>query len=155
MSPTTSAGLAGRSLVTLFEVRGALSEREFSKRLVEFAKKKGYLVNHVYPLRTPSGMRTSTTLRGLPDLMFVGRGHTLWVEVKGPKTPVSAEQLVVLDRFAELCPTNRCWLLRPRDDWELIGRWIVWPEEAPRRYGWDEKTLAAATNTKAGRTAKR
>jgi hypothetical protein len=87
--------------------------------------------------------------------MAVGRGHTLWIETKGVLTAVDAEQLHVLDRFAELCPTNRCWLIRPTDDLQEIANWIWWPETSPVRFGWDETTLARAVKNRARKTTKR
>jgi hypothetical protein len=141
--------------VTLFSAPPQLTERQFSNILIEALHRFGYLVNHVYPLQTKTGFRTSTTLKGLPDLMAVGKGHTLWIEVKGPKTAIYADQLHVLDRFAELCPTNRCWLLRPSDDWQAIAQWIAYPEDAPRRFGWTPEMLERVMRNRAGKTTRR
>lgn len=140
---------------SLFGVRD-MTERDFqSGVLVPCLKDAGYLVSHVFRLRTSNGeWRTSCTLKGLPDLMGVGRGHTLWIEVKGPKTPITIDQLLVLDAFADGCPTNRCWVLRPNDDWDAIVQWIYYPADAPVRYGFDDEMIRRAARNPTRRTSK-
>jgi len=141
--------------VTVSAPPPVLSEAEFQRALIDRFKECGYLVNRVYRLRTQSGAwLTSTTLKGLPDLMAVGRSCTVWTEVKSAVGAVSAEQLVVLDAFAEI-ETNRCWLVRPTDDLQAIANWIQDPLSAPRRFGFDAGTLGAALRTKSGKTTRR
>lgn len=43
---------------------------------------------------------TSPSLNGLPDDLFVRRGHYLWIEFKAPGEEPSAQQL---KRHAEMC----------------------------------------------------
>ena len=97
---------------------------------------------------------TSTTLKGLPDVMAVGRSVTLWIEVKSVHGPVHAEQLQVLEAFAEI-ETNRCWLVRPTDDLQALANWIERPADAPRRFGWDPAMLESALKNTSLRTSRR
>ena len=141
--------------MTLFpDALKLLSEKEYQDAIVARLKDCDYLVNHTYRLKTDSGAwRTSTTLKGMPDLMAVGRGHTLWIEVKTAGGAVSAEQLVILDTFARV-ETNRCWLVRPTDDLQSLADWIERPANAPRRFGFDEATLQSALRNSTRTTRK-
>lgn len=143
--------------MTLFPVRDLklMSEAEYQKAIIKSCTKAGYLVNRVYKMKTNRGAwLTSTTLVGLPDLMAIGRGHTLWIEVKTANGPVSAEQLLLLDRFADI-DSNRCWLVRPTDDLQLLANWIARPADAPRRFGFDDAMLVAAQINSTGKTTKK
>jgi|GEM_PF-2190593 hypothetical protein len=143
--------------MSLFELRSQVGESTFQKEvLIPGLKKFGYLVNYVFRMKTSDGRwLTSTTLKGLPDIMAVGHGCTLWIEVKGPHTAISAAQVIVLDFFAGACPTNRCWLLQPTDDWQMIANWIARPLDAPQRYGWSAALLDWAQKNPTGKTTKR
>lgn len=130
-----------------------VTEKEWQRTVVEGLQHFGYLVNHVYPLATKDGnYRTSTTLKGWPDLTGIGRqaraGWMLYIECKGVTTPTTPEQLVVLDTLAAN-PQSRCWLLRPLDNagvTELV-KWIARPWEAPVRFGWTDEQLQRARAT--------
>lgn len=119
---------------------GLIKERAWQETLIEGFERFGYLVNHVYPLRTEHGWRTSTTLKGWPDLTAIGKAHTVFVEVKGEKTPVEQAQLDVLELLAGT-PGHRCWILRPCDNagMQEIVRWMVYPAQAPVRWGFYER----------------
>ena len=143
--------------MTLFDLRAQVGESDFQKKvLIPALKRFEYLVNYVFTMQTKDGRwLTSTTLKGLPDIMAVGHGHTLWIEVKGAHGAISAAQVIILDRFAELVPTNRCWILDPTDDWQAIANWIARPEDAPRRFGWSPGLLDWAQKNPAGKTTRR
>lgn len=126
-----------------------VSEKLWQRTLVEGFETFGYLVNHVYPLATKTGYRTSTTLKGWPDLTAIGTGsragYLVFVECKGPKTPIDADQLVVLDALAR-SEDARCWLLRPasHEGMREIVEWMRDPASAPVRYGFDAEMVARA-----------
>ena len=118
------------------------TEKEWQRALEDAFGYFGYMVNHVYPLQTKTGYRTGTTLRGWPDLTAIGTGtrggFLIFIEVKGPKTPVEAEQLVVLDELSKGVNV-RAWLLRPATvPLEDIVGWMARPWDAPSRVGFDE-----------------
>jgi hypothetical protein len=122
------------------------TEKGWSASLIEGFHFFRYLTNHVYPLATKTGFRTSTTLKGWPDLTAIGTGQRagwlIFIEVKGPKTAVAAEQIDVLE-WLSASPQALCWLLRPQDDEgrAAVTRWMARPWEAPRTFGWDRATL--------------
>ena len=131
-----------------------LSEKDFQAALIDRFKECDYLVNRVFTTRNARGIwLTTTTLKGLPDVMAVGRGHTCWVEVKREGGSVRVDQLLVLDAFAEI-ETNRCWLVRPTDDLQALANWIERPADAPRRFGWDAGMLESALKNTSQRTSK-
>ena len=139
--------------MTLFQIEN-LTERQLQKeKLVPFLVLERYKVNQVYKLQTKTGRwLTSTTLVGLPDVMAVGRGHTLWIEVKGNTTPIESRQIELLEFFAATCPTNRCWVVRPKDCWDDICDWIHNPADAPSTYGWTKDALQKALGNQRQRT---
>lgn len=111
-----------------------LTERQWQTTLTEALERLGYLVNHVFPMKTKRGYRTGTTVKGWPDLEASGKGHILYIEVKGPKTVITAEQVDVLLHLSK-AECARCWILRPKDDWQMISNWIARPADSPKTYG--------------------
>jgi hypothetical protein len=131
-----------------------VTEREWQQTVVDTLTMLGYLVCHVYPLQTTRGWKTPTTVRGWPDITAVGRGHTLFIEVKGAKTPVTAEQIAVL----EILATPECarsWIVRPTDDYNTLANWMARPTTSPRRFGWNETTIESAARNADRRTRRK
>lgn len=127
-----------------------VSEKLWQRTLVEGFETFGYMVNHVRPMQTKQGMwKTGTSLNGWPDLTAIGTGsragYLIFVECKGPKTPVQADQLIVLDALAR-SEDARCWLLRPQSHEgmrDVVG-WMRDPVSAPARFGFDAEMVARA-----------
>jgi len=125
------------------QVKATILEKDWQATVIEALELHGYLVNHVRPMLTKQGIwKTGTSLPGWPDLTAIGRGRhlgfVLFIELKGPRTPVTPEQVTVL-RELSFVEGARCWLLRPLegDDWESFTRWLACPKEAPRRVGFN------------------
>lgn len=118
------------------------TEKDWQRTLVEGFEHFGWAVQHVYLMPTKNGgYRTSTTAVGWPDLVCLRREWVVACEVKGIRTAVGPGQIEWLERFAEI-PTGRAWMLRPQCDWQAIVRWMAYPLQAPRRFGWGEHTVA-------------
>jgi len=68
-----------------------LSENSFSKWVCESAKKMGYI---------PQRLEV-TTGAGIPDLVLMGEGRTIWLELKWETRFIRAEQYVWLRRIRQ------------------------------------------------------
>jgi hypothetical protein len=110
-------------MTTLAELRARyraahppLSEDDFQDKVMDLAKRCGWMVCHYLPAIRQSG-RISTAIkgdRGAPDLILARRGVVLLVELKTNKGVVSSDQrrwLDALDGYGDV------W--RPRD-WDRI-----------------------------------
>lgn len=123
-------------------VSADLSEREWQRVLVSGLVEQGWTVNHVGRGRHKSGdWVTPTTSPGWPDLIAVRRDRLLAVEVKGPRTPVEEHQVAWLTLFSQL-PCANAWVLRPTDDWHQVAKWVTYPEQAPKVWGFDPARLS-------------
>lgn len=131
-----------------------VTERDWQQTITDTLTMLGYLVCHVFPLQTSKGWKTPTSIRGWPDITAVGRGHILFVEVKGERTPVTAEQLQVLEVLATP-ECARSWIVRPTDDYDTIAGWIARPATSPRRFGWTDDTYDNAIHNVDRRTSRR
>lgn len=93
-----------------------LSEDDFQTRVMDLAKRCGWMVSHTLPAIRQSG-RISTPIkgdRGEPDLRLARRGVVLFVELKTNTGKVSPDQQKWLDA---LDGYGAVW--RPRD-WDLV-----------------------------------
>lgn len=73
-----------------------MAERNIQQLITDALSLKGWLWNHNRDSRHTSGRN------GLPDIVAVHpkTGQVLWIEVKGPRTPVRPEQQEWLDALA-------------------------------------------------------
>lgn len=125
----------------LFDPPPELSEKQFQDVIRQALRREGWLHNHIYRTKTAKGAwRTSTTAVGFPDLLAIRPGHVLAIEMKSNVGKVEADQLVWLEGFLEAGAL--AWVCRPRDDWQLLARWISRPGIAPRFYGWQPSAAA-------------
>lgn len=89
----------------------APNETEFLRQVTELAEMLGWRTAHFRPARTAHGWRTpvqGSLGKGFPDLVMLRRDRVLFVELKGHKGVLSAEQaeiLALLDQAAEAY----CW----------------------------------------------
>ncbi len=84
--------------------------------IVDLARLMGYRAAHFAPARTDKGWRTPCRYdaKGWPDLVLVGRGGILYVEVKGDGDVLSMEQHDWLDALAEARAEWHVWTSK---DW--------------------------------------
>jgi hypothetical protein len=102
-----------------------LAEDPFVDRVIDLAKRTGWLVTHFRPARTQRGYRTPIKgHKGFCDLVLARAGVVLIRECKTDKGTLSVEQRAWL---AELGDLGGVW--RPRD-WDSV---IVPTLTAPRR----------------------
>ena len=71
-----------------------LSERDFTTKVIDRAKARGWKVFHPRPARTAHGWRTAGqgTPQGFPDLSLAQDGVVLFVELKSQKGKLTDEQ---------------------------------------------------------------
>lgn len=130
-----------RPLAALLAEALPLLEKEWQATVVQLLERLGWSVNHTRAGRGKKGVWTTpTTAKGWPDLVALRGARLLAIEVKGPKTPVTPEQLEWLARFAEL-PCACAWLLRPSVDAQALAEWIAYPEKAPRTFGFEAPAI--------------
>ena len=82
-----------------------MTEKQFQAQVVQLATTLGYLVYHTYDSRRSQA--------GFPDLVLVGRGRVVFVELKTAKGRVSPAQKIWLSKLREVHP--HVYLLRPDD----------------------------------------
>jgi hypothetical protein len=70
------------------------SEADFQAAVIDTARLLGYRVAHFAPARTKHGWRTPARAdgKGFPDCVLVGRGRTLFVELKTDSGKLSDDQ---------------------------------------------------------------
>jgi hypothetical protein len=113
--PTVAALLIAHRIEGRVEAR--MSEREWQALILRCAKAAGWQVNHVRKAPPVEGRQfTPTTAAGWPDLTLV---HPTWrllvfLEVKGPRTPQTAEQRVWIAALGAV-PGVVALFARPRD----------------------------------------
>jgi hypothetical protein len=93
-----------------------MSEADFEGRVMDLAKRCGWMVCHYVPARRQSGSWSTPVKgdRGCPDLILARRGVVLLVELKTNRGTASVDQrkwLSALDGYGDV------W--RPRD-WDRI-----------------------------------
>jgi hypothetical protein len=112
----TSASVEATRLLLASQV----SEADFQRDVIDFAKRRGWLVQHSRPAYNKSG-RISTPLqghKGFPDLVLV-RDRVLFVELKKVGAYPTPEQRTWIARLQALQGDYvRCLVWRPTD----------WPE---------------------------
>jgi len=76
----------------------ALTERDFTAQVIQYAKLRGWVVAHFRPALTDKGWRTPVQGdAGFPDLVLARRGHIIFMELKSEKGKLSREQESWLD----------------------------------------------------------
>jgi hypothetical protein len=77
--------------------------KELQDAAVALARTKGYIAAHFSPARVRDSFITNYAYdsKGWPDLILVGRGRVIAVEVKGTGDSLSAEQTEWLARLSE------------------------------------------------------
>ena len=75
----------------------SMSEAVWQRQFIELAETCGYTVNHNYRSKVAKGAwRTTTTVKGWPDLCCYKPGDFLFVELKADNGSLSVEQNTVL-----------------------------------------------------------
>ena len=80
-----------------------MSETEIQKQIIDFLKKKGWLVFRMNAGLVKKGSYTfHMAPKGTPDLMAVGPDRLLWIEVKAGKKQPEPEQLEMHKQLRDL-----------------------------------------------------
>lgn len=113
------------------------TERRLHRDLTAQLKQVGYGEMSVRRMYNPERKiwMTGTSAPGWPDITAMRGAYLLAIEVKNDRTYPDPQQVAWLARFA-LLPYARAWVLRPRDDWDMVKCWIGEPGSAPRTHGW-------------------
>lgn len=78
-----------------------MTEAEIQKDVIRYLELQGYLVFRMNAGQAKNNVKMAPA--GTPDLMAVGqgllRGQVLWIEVKGPRGKVSADQADMIKRL--------------------------------------------------------
>lgn len=95
-------------------------ERQFQQQVIELAQLLGYRVAHFRPALRQSG-RWATPVAangaGFPDLVLVGRGRVIFVELKSERGRLTPAQSEWRDALIAAHAEWYCW--RP-SDWQQI-----------------------------------
>jgi hypothetical protein len=118
-------------------------ERAFQQTFVALLEAHRWVTDHTYPLRTKTGWRTGSTLKGRPDILALRDGWQIVAELKAKGGTASPEQVAVLSLFA-LVPGVRAWLLIETAPTRMLQKWIEAPEGAPAVHGFDPMEPADA-----------
>ena len=111
----------------------SLSERDFTTKVIDRAKARGWRVFHPLPARTSKGWRTQAqgTPKGFPDCVIAQDGVLLLVELKSQKGKLTEEQKDWLHHT-----NGAVW--RPKD-WQRICEVLDLPARA-KEHRWKENT---------------
>jgi len=93
-----------------------MSEKDFQKRITDYAKLTGWRVVHIRNVEVGKG-RWAVPYEGhsgLPDLILARGGKTILAEIKTRHGKLSLDQLAWLEALG---PNGRCW--RP-EAWDQI-----------------------------------
>lgn len=78
-----------------------MSEKEFQRRILLYAKAHGWLVHHARPAKTGKGWRTPIQGdEGFPDLVLAKFGAVIFAELKSETGKTTANQEAWLDALA-------------------------------------------------------
>lgn len=95
--------------------RDLTTEAGFQSEVIRQAKKSGWTVNHTYRAKLHDGTwRTTTTLKGMPDLMLVKPGRLGFLELKRPGADPSPEQVAVV-ALLQTVPGVFAYIVHPSD----------------------------------------
>ena len=113
-----------------------ISEAGYQDTVAELLQLHKFLVFHARPAMTKKGYRTPVSYdgAGFPDLVAIGNGHVMFIEVKRNSMGLSPNQERWADVASEVsCLTDRVsyWTLRPKD-WE---RFVGYVKGIRRRNG--------------------
>lgn len=99
-----------------------ISEREFTKQVIQFARLHGWKSLHIRAARTKDGWRTPVQGdgKGFPDLLLIRRGKIIIAELKVGKNKPTIEQDAWLQSFGYVDGVG-VYLWRP-EDWDEIER---------------------------------
>ena len=97
-----------------------ISEEQFQKQVIQYAKLRGWRVAHFRPAMTKSG-RWVTAVQadgaGFPDLVLVRGDVVLWMELKAEKGKLSPEQQAWFD--ALMAARQEVYVFKP-SHWSVI-----------------------------------
>lgn len=99
-----------------------MSERELQDAVLELAVMLGYLAYHTFDSRK--------SVAGFPDLVIVGHGRSIFIELKSAKGPVRPAQREWLSALASA--GQEVHVVRP-DDWPLRVQAILSPRSPARQ----------------------
>ena len=98
-----------------------MTEREFTKAVIEFARSRGWLVAHFEAARAIRDGRFMTPQRGdkgFPDLTMQRASRLVFAELKTARGHINPEQAIWLSRLVNV-PGVEAHVWRPAD----------WPDE--------------------------
>ena len=90
-----------------------LSEAAWQSQVVGIARQYGFECFHPPANRPDARGRKQATAAGWPDLVILGKGRALFVELKSETGRIRPEQVETLRRLAEAGCETAVW--RPRD----------------------------------------
>jgi VRR-NUC domain len=97
--------------MTFLDVLRPITERRFQQQVTDYAELMGWHWWHT--------LRSEGSPKGWPDLVLIRRPRIVFVELKGQRTPVTADQQACIDDL-RACG-QEAWIFRP-SDWEKIER---------------------------------
>lgn len=113
-----------------------MKEKDLQRAVLDLLHLFRWAPNHVRPLLDSHGRwTTGTTAKGWPDIVALRGDWLVAIECKGTHSKMQPGQLDWLARFAAL-PHGLAWLVKPTSDLELLARWLAYPAEAEKVYGW-------------------
>lgn len=111
-----------------------VTEAQWQSQVVGIAKQYGWLTFHPVKNQPTARGHRQTTQPGWPDLVILGHGRSLFVELKSEKGRVRPEQIGVLRMLAD--SGAECALWRPSDLPEVLAalgprqQRLVWQDAA-------------------------
>lgn len=97
----------------------ALTEADWSRRVIETAQLFGWKYAHFRPARTAKGWRTAMSGDvGFPDLVLVRGGRLILAELKAGRGVVTPDQSEWLQEFARV-PCVESYVWRP-ENWQEV-----------------------------------
>lgn len=101
-------------------VRDLTTEAGFQRAVVDQAHRSGWTTNHTYRAKLADGTwRTTTTLKGMPDLMLVKPGQLGFLELKKPGGEATPEQVAVV-ALLQTVPGVWAYVVHPSDWPEIV-----------------------------------
>jgi hypothetical protein len=99
-----------------------ITEAEFTKQVIQYAKLHGWKTAHFRPALSQSGKWMTAVQgdgKGFPDLVLVRSGELIFAELKVGKNKETAEQREWIDAINTSTRGVRAYIWRP-DQWGFI-----------------------------------
>lgn len=101
-----------------------LTEAQFTRQVIQYARLCGWRVLHIRPARTNKGWRTPVQGDGVgwPDLFLVRRDRALALELKSDKGRTRPEQMAWLGALEE---AGVCSYVIEPSDWPWLENYLA------------------------------